>query len=292
MARKKRSIVTTVAPTAEAKSTARYQDSFQQNVGKKFEEVGKKLEGSKKTLIYGLVALAVLAIVIGIFFAWNSRTNAAAQAALAKAIETSDAAITDNPVPIGSSTKQFKTAKERSQAAIPEFQAVVEQFGGPVAEKAKYFIAVNQLNLDRAVGTSELEGLVNSGGEVGTMAKFALAQVRNEDGKPDEAIALYKDLAAASDQTIPRDTINFELAKIYEKQGKKQEAVDLLFSIVKTASETKDLDGKPITLGASARAAKDKLKLLDPEKAKEIPEPESAIPDLDQMNRVQQVNVP
>ncbi|NOT48951.1 MAG: tetratricopeptide repeat protein [Acidobacteria bacterium] len=284
MARKKRSIVTTVAPTAEAKSTARYQDSFQQNVGKKFEEVGKTLEGNKKNLIYGLIALVVLAAVIGIFFLWNSRTNAAAQAALAKAIETAEAPISINPVPAGSTSKQFRTAKERSQAAIPEFQAVVEQFGGPVAEKAKYFIAVNQLNLDRAVGTGELEGLVNSGGEVGMLAKFALAQIRAEDGKPDEAAALYKELAASSDPTIPKDTINLELAKIYEKQGKKQEAVDLLFGIVKTASEKKDMDGKAITLSPAVQAAKDKLKALDPEKAKEIPEPASDIPDLNQLS--------
>lgn len=283
MARKKRSVVTTVAPTADAKGTARYQDSFQQNVGKKFEEVGKTIEGSKKHLTYGLGALVVLAVAIGAFFLWNSRTNAAAQAALAKAIETAESPISSNPPPAGSTTKQFKTAKERSQAAIPEFQAVVEQFGGPVAEKAKYFIAVNQLNLDRAVGVTELEALSNSGGEVGLLSKYALAQLRNEDGKADEAVALYKYLAASSDPTIPKDTINLELAKIYEKQGKKQEAVDLLFGMVKTASETKDLDGKPILLSASAQAAKDKLKELDPEKAKEIPEPAPEVPDLNQI---------
>lgn len=284
MARKKRSVVTTVAPTADAKSTERYQDSFQQNVGKKFEEVGKTIEGNRKHLIYGLGALLVLAAVIGIFFLWNSRTNAAAQAALAKAIETSEAPISSNPVPAGSTTKQFKTAKERSQAAIPEFQAVVEQFGGPVADKAKYFIAVNQLNLDRSAGISELEGLVNAGGEVGLLSKYSLAQLRNEDGKTDEAIALYKELAASSDQTIPKDVINLELAKIYEKQGKKQEAVDLLFVIAKAASEAKDLDGKAAPLSSAATAAKDKLKELDPEKAKEIPEPTPDVPNLEQLN--------
>ena len=44
MARKKRSIVTTVAPEPDAKNKPRYRDSFQQNVGKKVEEVGKQLE--------------------------------------------------------------------------------------------------------------------------------------------------------------------------------------------------------------------------------------------------------
>lgn len=279
MARKKRSVVTTVAPQADPKKPVRYQDTFQQNVGKKFEEVGRSLEGQKRNLLYGLAALVVLGILVGIYFTWSSRTNAAAQAALARAIETSDAAISSNPVPAGSTTKQFKTAKERSQAAIPEFQAVVEQYGGSAADKARYFIAVNQLVLDRPVGIQELEGLASRNDEVGKMAKFALAQTRVEDGRLDDAAALYQELAGASDSIVAKDTLNLELAKIYEKQGKKQEAVDLLFTMVKTAAETKDLEGKPVTLSPSAQAAKDKLQALDPEKAKEIPEP--AAPPLD-----------
>lgn len=273
MARKKRSVVTTVAPQADPKTTARYQDTFQQNFGKKFEEAGRSLEGQKRNLLYGLGALVVLAIVVGIYFTWSSRTNAAAQTALAKAIETSEAAITSNPVPAGSTTKQFKTAKERSQAAIPEFEAVVNTYGGAVGEKAKYFIAVNQLVLDRPAGIQQLEGLVSKSDEVGKLSKFALAQTRVDDGRLDDAAALYKELAGMSDPVVPKDSVNLELAKIYEKQGKKQEAVDILFPLVKTASEAKDLEGKPVTLSPAAQAAKDKLKELDPEKAKEIPEP-------------------
>lgn len=273
MARKKRSIVTTVAPEAGAKNKPRYRDSFQQNVGKKVEEVGKKLEGYKKNILYGIAALAVLAVIIGIFYAWNSRSKAAAQAALGKAIETSEATVTNSPVPAGSTAKSFKTAKERSDAAIAEFQAVAEQYGGAVGEKAKYFAAVNRLIVDRPAGIEELESLSKSSDEVGKLAKFALAQTRADDGKPDEAIALYQELAAMSDPIVSKDTINFEIAKIYEKQGKKQEAVDLLFSMVKAASEAKDLDGKPAVLSPAVQSAKDKLKQLDPEKAKEIPEP-------------------
>ncbi|MEK7855690.1 MAG: hypothetical protein AAB288_06345, partial [Acidobacteriota bacterium] len=66
MARKKRSIVTTVAPTTEAKSTARYQDSFQQNVGKKFEDqiaaafdVAAKYKGDARSLM-NLPSLAAM----------------------------------------------------------------------------------------------------------------------------------------------------------------------------------------------------------------------------------------
>lgn len=282
MARKKRSVVTTVAPQAGGKTAERYQDSFQQNLGKRLENVGRTLEGQKRTLLYGLAGIVLLAVLIGIYFAWSSRSNAAAQAALGKAIGTSEAVISTNPVPAGSTTKQFASAKARSQAAIPEFQAVVDQYGGSVGQKAKYFIAVNQLVLDRAVGIQQLEELSAKNDEVGKLSKFALAQTRVEDGRLDEAATIYKELADMSDSIAPKDKLNLELAKIYEKQGKKQEAVDLLFNIVKSASEAKDMERKSVPLSPAAQAAKDKLKELDPEKAKEIPEPTPPPLDLPQ----------
>jgi hypothetical protein len=58
----------------------------------------------------------------------------------------------------------------------------------------------------------------------------------------DEAAALYQELANMDDPIVAKDTINFELAGVYEKQGKKQEAADLYFNIAKTASEAKDMD--------------------------------------------------
>ena len=81
-----------------------------------------------------------------------------------------------------------------------------------------------------------------------------------------------------SDPIVSKDTVNFEIAKLYEKQGKKQEAVDILFNLVKAASEIKDSDGKAVSLTPTAQNAKDKLKELDPEKAKEIPEPAPEMP--------------
>lgn len=275
MARKKRTIITTPAPVSETKDMPRYKDSFQQNVGKRVEDAGRKFEGHEKNILYGIAALVVLAIIVGIFYSWSGRSNAAAQSALGKAIETSQANLTDSPPPAGSTVKTYKTGRERAEAAIGEFQAVADKFGGEVGEKAKYFIAVNRLIVDRPAAIQELEAISESSDEVGKLAKFAVAQTRADDGKLDEATAIYQELAALADPIVAKDTINFELAKIYEKQGKKQEAVDLYFSIAKTASEVKDLDGQPVTLSPNAQSAKEKVQELDPERAKEIPEPAS-----------------
>ena len=263
--------------TPEKKETPRYQDPFQERAGRVLEDTGKKLEGHGRTILYGLGALAVLGIIGWLIYSYSNRTSSAAQSALGKAIETSQAQVTDAP-PAGSTEKTYKSEKERSEAAIQQFQGVVDKFGGPAGEKAKYFIAVNKLITDRAAGIADLEELSKSGGEVGSLSKFALAQTRADDGRVDEAIALYQDLAGSSDPVVSKETINFEIAKLYEKQGKKQEAVNLLFDIVKSATEAKDMDGKSVPLSATAQNAKDKLEQLDPQKAKEIPE---QAPDLD-----------
>lgn len=277
MARKKR-VPEAVVPTNEPKERVQYQDAFQSTVTRRVEDVSRNLEGKGRTLTYAIAAVAVFAVLIGIFYLWNRSSNAKAQAALGKAIETSQAAVTDSPAPAGSTIKTFKTEKERAEASIAEFQAVVDKFGGDAANKAKYFIATNKLSVDRAAALSELENLSKSNDEVGKMSKFALAQAKANEGKTDEAVALYRELAGMDNPLVAKETLNFEIAKLLEKQGKKDEAVNLYFDIAKTASELKDAEGKPVQLSSTAREAKEKLEELAPERAKEIVEPKPESP--------------
>ena len=279
MARKKRQIPEQFrAPVQEDKPKTVYQDEFQTGVGSKVENFGKKFEGKGRTILYGLAAVAVLATLLVIFYAWNRRSDAVAQTALGKAIETSQARVSASPPPAGFLGKTFKTERERTEAAINEFQAVADKYGNPVKEKARYFLAVNRLKIDRAAAIPELEELSKSSGEIGTLSKFALAQAKADDNKLDEAAALYQELAALSNPILAKDTINFELANLYEKQGKNAEAAELYFNIAKVASEAKDLEGKPVPKSQTARDAKEKLEKLNPEKAKEIVEPEEPSP--------------
>ncbi len=274
MARKKRRLEPAAPAATETGPKPRYRDPFQETVGRKIEEAGQVLEGKGRTILYGIGALAVLAILVWIIMAWFSSSNQKAQTALGKAIETSQVAVIEEP-PAGSTDRSFKTERERAEAAIVEFQAVVDNHGGSAGEKAKYFIATQRLVLDRPAGLAELEALSKNSGEVGNLAKFALAQQKANDGQFDQAAALYSELAAMSDPTVAKETLNWELAQVLEKQEKKAEAVEVLFNLVKAASETKDLEGKSVPLSSTAQSAKEKLTKLDPEKAKELPEPET-----------------
>jgi tetratricopeptide (TPR) repeat protein len=267
-----------VAPVVNTKpkETARYQDAFQRASEKRIEDVSKSFAGKGRTLLYAIGAVVVLAILLGIFVSWNRRSNAQAQAALGKAIETAEAQVSDQPQPAGSTIKTFKTDKERAEAAIAEFQSVAEKYP-TVKDKANYFIAVNRLSVDRAAGVAELENLSKTGGEVGTLSKFALAQAYAGDGKFDDAARLYQEIAGLNDSIVAKDTVNFALASVYEKQDKKADAANIYYDIAKRASEAKDADGKAIPMTQTARDAKEKLKALDPARAGEIKDPEPEI---------------
>ncbi|MBK9165300.1 MAG: hypothetical protein IPM21_15610 [Acidobacteria bacterium] len=277
MARKKRRIEQAVPVAAnEPAEKPRYQDPFQSAVSHRIEEAGKVFEGKGRTILYGIGALAVLGIIIAVFVQWNNRSQAAAQTALGKGIEIMQAQVTDVPPLAGSTEKTYKTQRERAEAAIAEFESVAREHGGAAAEKAKYFAAVNRLYVDREMALSELEAMAAGSGEVATLATFASAQARFDAGQFDLAAAHYRKLSTGDGTIIPLDTIKLELGNTLEKQGNKEEAVNIFFEIAKTASEAKDKEGKSIPLSSAALEAKDRLKELAPEKAKEIPEPDPA----------------
>lgn len=281
MAQKKRrfeQLQAAAATPAAPQDNRVYTNPVQKQVSEKLDDVGKSFEGRGRTLLYGLAGLVVLAILVALFLNWNRRASAEGQNALGKAIETSQARISDTGTPAGSTAKTYKTEKERAEAAIAEFQNVANTYGGDIAEKAKYFIAVNKLDVDRAAGVQELEAIAGKSDEVGKMAKFALAQARVNDNRLDDAVALFQELAKMDDPIVAKDTINFEIAGIFEKQGKKTEAADIYFNIAKAAAEAKDSEGKAITPSQTATEAKEKLAELDPERAKQIPEPAPSSP--------------
>lgn len=280
MAQKKRRFEQLQAAASTPQEKKKYNDPFQEKVGARLEDFGKKFEGKGRMMLFGLIAAVIIAAVAYGVTVRMRRSGGEAQNALGKAIETSRAQVSETGPMAGSTEKTFKTDKERAEAAITEFKAVADNFGGAVGDKAKYFIAVNHLITERATGVQELEALASGSSEVAKLSKFALAQTRVEDNKLDEAVTLYKELAGMDDAVVAKDTVNFELAKVLEKQDKKQEAAEIYFNIAKAASEAKDMDGKPVRMSETATNAKEKLKEIDPDKAAQIVEPTPETPTI------------
>ena len=254
-------------------------DAFRDKTLGLVDRLANKLEGKGRTLLYVLGTIVAIAL-IAWFWSWRSdKKQQEAYRALGHAIEISSAPVTPAPSP-GSTDLNFPTEKDRAERAVKEFQAVAAKYGEPYHSIANYFVAANKLTLNRSEGISELEALSKSSNEeVATMAKFALAQAREEDGQFDAAAALYKELAAKNNSVIPSDTANLRLALDYEKQGKKKEAGDILFAIVESSRKAKDAEGKPMTPSSASREAATKLEKLDSARFAQLP-PEPSQADL------------
>jgi tetratricopeptide (TPR) repeat protein len=248
------------------------QDKFRDATMGLLDRLGDLLEGRGRTILYGLGGLLVVGLLVLFFVKWSNRKADEARQALGRAITIATANV-GAPMPGADDTAMtFNSDSERSQRAIDEFEKVAAKYGDPYRSQARYFIASNRLTTDRAKGVTELSELQNSSvPEVAALSKFALAQVKESDNKLDEAAQLYSDLARLNGPTITAETANLKLAKVYEKQGKKKEAADILFNIVDASRKAKDADNQPAETSAAAREAAQELKKLDPERYAQLP---------------------
>ena len=253
-------------------------DKFRDTAGRIFDRVGDRLEGQGRAILYGLAALVLLGVLVGLYVKWSGRKADEARRALGRAIAISIAPVaTASPAP-GAPTPEYSNEQDRAQKAIAEFEKVAGKYGDPYQTEARYFIGTNLLYVDREKGINVLSEVSKSSvAEAATLAKFALAQAKQEDGKYDEAAKLYSELSAQTNAVVTPEVANLHLALVYEKQGKKAEAVDILFNIVDASRKAKDPDGTPVSPSTAAREAAEKLQKLDADRyAKLTPEAPSS----------------
>jgi tetratricopeptide (TPR) repeat protein len=256
-------------------------DKFRDTAGKIFDRATDKLEGRGKAIVYGLVGVVVLAALIGFWLSWRHRKADEAQRALGRAIAIASSPVNTGLSPVPPTGPTFSSEQERAQKAIEEFQKVAAKYGEPYHSEARYFIAANLLYSDREKGLAELTEMTRSDlSEVSVLSTFALAKAKMADAKYDEAAQLLMQIAQKNSPVITPETANLSLASVYEKQGKKKEAADLLFNIAEASRKAKDTDGLPLPPSSAAREASDKLQKLDPDRyAKLTPEaPASDLP--------------
>lgn len=246
-------------------------DRFRDTTMSFFDRLGDALEGKGRTILYAIGGILLAGILVVAFVKWNHRKNDEARQALGRAITITKAPVLAAPI-AGNTELTFSSDQERAQKAIAEFEKVAAKYGDPYRTQSRYFIASNRLVLDRQKGLSELTELASSNiTEVAVLSKFALAQAKESDGQLDQAAQLYAEIAKLNSPTVSPETANLGLAKVYEKQGKKKEAADLLFNLVDASRKAKGSDNKPVPTSAAAREAADELKKLDPDRYAQLP---------------------
>lgn len=271
---------TNVAKYKKKRARELQHDKFRDTAGVIFDRLGNKFEGKGRIILYGIVGALVLVLVIGLWVRRSNRKADEAQRAMGRAIAIASTPLAGDPTAVDPNAPTFSSEQERAQRAIDEFEKVAAKYGDPYRTEARYFVGTNLLAIDRNKAMAELAEVSKSSiVEAATLAKFALAQAKEADAKWDEAAKLYSELAAQDTSIVTVDTANLWLAGVYEKQGKKNEAAELLFNIVDASRKAKDTDGTPLPQSAVARAAGEKLQQVDPDRyAKLTPETPSDLP--------------
>lgn len=219
----------------------------------------------KKWLTVAVVAIAVGAIV----WLLISRRAGNAAESLARAMAVREATVA-NPLPpnLGAGQVAFTTEEEKDRKAYEALEQAAREYPSYHGDLARYLAATHQLNFEPEKAEATLKELAQKGSEVGVQARLALAGRYEASGRNEEAIAEYQKLKA-NPGSAPPALIDSNLARVHEAMGKTKEAVDLYFAIV----NNKDL--RSTNLG---KAAENRLAVLAPEKAAQLPPPEPSNP--------------
>jgi len=260
-----------VARTTKKRTQQLKHDRFRDTTFDAAGRLSHRFEGRGRTILYALGGLAALVVLLLAFNWWRERRADAARLALGKAIEIAEAPVSPTPQP-NRTGPTFTNERERAEKAVEAFQKVQNDHGSPYREIARYLAAASLLTVDRPKGLGELEALTKGGdADVAARARFALAQAREADGQHDAAAALYQELLNDKGRSVPENVLKLRLASVYEKQGKRDEAVNLLFQMVEAARKAQGKDGKPLPASPVTRAAADKLQELSPERHAQLP---------------------
>ena len=172
----------------------------------------------RKTIISGVIALAVLvAAGISIFWYRDYRQAGAAQ-------KFGDALVTYNAPVLpdasqGNQMVSFASVADRALAAKKQFYAISAEYGSARAGQwAHYFAALCEVDLGNyAVAEGQLKDVAKSRDvEVSSLAKLALASVYRNQKKDPDAVAVYKDLIDHPTLSVPKTTAQLGLADLYQ----------------------------------------------------------------------------
>jgi tetratricopeptide (TPR) repeat protein len=208
-------------------------DKFAQATASSMSWVG---DHRSNVVRWAIVAVVVLAVVIGGAIFWNVRTDAA-DLALGSALDTYDSALAQPGAPPEPNT--YSTAADRARAANKQFVAVAQQYSWlPEGAKAHYFAGVTYRELgDNANAETELKAAAGAWDRnLANLAKVALASLYHQTARDPQAIDLYNQLAAKPSDTVPANVAKLDLADLYAATGKQDQA-RTLWAAVKDADK-------------------------------------------------------
>ena len=209
-----------------------------------------------------IVGLVVLYMAGSTFLSWRSNRAAAAFAA---AFEKYSAPVLDSSsvttTPINTTGKTYTDERTKWQETAEAFERLASDYSGYYGEIGRYYAGVAYLNFDREKGARLLQEVAaKDDDKTSDLARLALAEDYAANAETDKAIEIYEKLLGSS--FIPKQAVQLELGRAYEKAGQTEKAVEAYFEAAKAERAT--------TTGSEAER---RLSSLAPDRVKELPLP-------------------
>ncbi|MBI2188330.1 MAG: tetratricopeptide repeat protein [Acidobacteria bacterium] len=209
----------------------------------------EQFEKHQRVMSGVLLVLLVVGAVAGGVVAWQGQTEARAEQLLGEAMVTFNARVvpvTAEPeapgeVPAAAAigaTGTFPSTAAKLNAALPKLKAAADAYPDTDAGvTARYHYASSLAALGRHDEAVKAFDEVNAraGGDslYGRMARLGKADALVRAGQNDAAIATWKELAASSDEVLPKDAILMELGRAYQAAGNTAEARKTFEQLIK-----------------------------------------------------------
>jgi TolA-binding protein len=212
-----------------------------QNLARQARE-GFESRRRETTFIIG--ALAVVGLLVAGYFVWHQRVESRAHTLLAEALVVQSARVGAPAAPgqPGAGGLSYLTERDRAQAAVAKFKATADAYPSTDAGIfARYQEAASWTYLGSpAQAISAYQQVVDRAGDsfYGQMAKLGMAQAQALDGKYEQAINGFKELAQRKDGPLPVDGILMQLGKAYLDAGKRADAQQTFTRLVEEYPES------------------------------------------------------
>ncbi len=166
-----------------------------------------------KTILWGSIALAAIAIGAGVYF-WMSTQKASRIELLTKAYT-----ILDSPAgpPQGEFQPVYATTADRDNAAMKAFQEVANRYpGSDEGMIAKYFVASHAANEAKwADAEKQLKEVADKANpNTSSLAKLSLAQVYAAQNKTAESEKILRELIAKPTEMVSKEQATISLARV------------------------------------------------------------------------------
>jgi tetratricopeptide (TPR) repeat protein len=212
------------------------QDAFSRVTIEAAEKTAHWSVEHRSTLAVAVVAVAVIAAAVAGGWYYLSAQDEKASFDLSQAVRTLDTQLRPAGMPAQPDFPSFASAKERSDTAKKQFQAIVDKYPHTrTADMARYFLGVTSATAgDNAAAENNLKAVASTGSkELASVAKLALAALYGNTNRTKDAVALYQELISRPTLSVSKATAQLQLAELYQSGNQPLDAKRLYEQIKK-----------------------------------------------------------